>query len=954
MAKRAAPSSGQIPADLPAPLRRQLALSRAALLAERLARAFWPLFSLVLVLLSALMLGLHDRLSPPTLRILAGLALTLMLAALGYGLWRFRWPRRDEALARLEAPLPTRPLSALRDRQAIGADDPASRALWQAHLRRMAEQARRARAAPPRPDLPPHDPFALRHLALTFFVIALIFGAPSRLADLPRALQGLPGGGLDLAAGPAWEGWLRPPAHTGKPTLYLPDQPAGTLRVPVGSRALIRLYGTPGSLRIAEDLQPEKRPGLSGPATGAGADEGTAPVTATAPASDAAAGTGAPGAPRQGAQREFTIARSGSLAIEGPGGRAWQVEIIPDLPPEIALAGPLERRPGGEMRLPFTASDDYGVAGGQVRISLDLAAVDRRYGLAPPPEPRPEITLDLPLPYSGDRRQVEGMLVEELAKHPWAGLPVIMELSVTDAIGQIGHAEPAHVILPGRRFFDPLAAAIVEQRRDLLWSRANGARAARLLRAISNRPDGLFDHAADYLKLRHAIGQLEAALDAQGALAPAARDKLAGALWEIALSIEEGNLSDASERLRRARERLQQAMRDGASQSEIDELMREMQQAMRDYLRQLAEEQQGQQQNEQLSRQQGESMTITPDQLQKMLDRIQELMEQGRMAEAQQALDQLSQMLENMRIARGGSGQGGDQALGGLAETLRRQQDLSDETFRQMQRGGDGRQGRQQGQQGSDGQQQGQQQGQQGGTGQGSQGGPDGPTDGPAGETGRGGQPGPDGQGRGRPDAQPGPGTPGGNAPGAGQGGDGTGRTPGTNGRGDAPGGSLAERQQQLRRELERQLGTLPGDADEQTLQALRDAERAMREAERALRGGDGSGALDRQAEALQALREGLRGLARNLAENGSGESGQGRQGRGEGEGSEGRNLDPLGRSITGNGSPATGREMLGGADAARRARELMEEIRRRAADRAREQLERDYLQRLLERFGTP
>ena len=34
-------------------------------------------------------------------------------------------------------------------------------------------------------------------------------------------------------------------------------------------------------------------------------------------------------------------------------------------------------------------------------------------------------------------------------------------------------SEPYLTELPARRFFDPLAAAVIEQRRDLLWSREN-------------------------------------------------------------------------------------------------------------------------------------------------------------------------------------------------------------------------------------------------------------------------------------------------------------------------------------------------------------------------------------------------------------------------------------------------------------------------------------------------
>ena len=85
---------------------------------------------------------------------------------------------------------------------------------------------------------------------------------------------------------------------------------------------------------------------------------------------------------------------------------------------------PLERTVGGEFRQPFRASDDYGVIGGQAEIALDLARVDRRYGFEIDPEPRDPIVLDLPLTITGDRRDFEETLIDDLAQNPWACLPI--------------------------------------------------------------------------------------------------------------------------------------------------------------------------------------------------------------------------------------------------------------------------------------------------------------------------------------------------------------------------------------------------------------------------------------------------------------------------------------------------------------------------------------------------
>jgi len=82
-------------------LRLPLALTRLGMFAERLLRGFWPLITLVLMVLAALMLGLQDVLA---IELVWGGAVLSLLAALvgfGWGVRHFRWPTRIEALARL-------------------------------------------------------------------------------------------------------------------------------------------------------------------------------------------------------------------------------------------------------------------------------------------------------------------------------------------------------------------------------------------------------------------------------------------------------------------------------------------------------------------------------------------------------------------------------------------------------------------------------------------------------------------------------------------------------------------------------------------------------------------------------------------------------------------------------------------------------------------------------------
>ena len=149
---------------------------------------------------------------------------------------------------------------------------------------------------------------------------------------------------------------------------------------------------------------------------------------------------------------------------------AWSFAMEPDRPPEIALSGAMERGPAGETKVPYEARDDYGIAGARAEIALDLEAVSRRYGLAVDPEARPPLVADLPMPLSGGSADVVETLIEDFSKHPFAGLPVTVRLTAEDATGQTGESATAAGVLPMRSFYDPFAAALIEQRRDLLWS----------------------------------------------------------------------------------------------------------------------------------------------------------------------------------------------------------------------------------------------------------------------------------------------------------------------------------------------------------------------------------------------------------------------------------------------------------------------------------------------------
>jgi hypothetical protein len=188
-------------------------------------------------------------------------------------------------------------------------------------------------------------------------------------------------------------------------------------------------------------------------------------------------------------------------------------------------------------------------------------------------------------------------------------------------------------------------------------------------------------------------------------------------------------------------------------------------------------------------------------------------------------------------------------------------------------------------------------------------------------------------------------------------------------------GPSLEDRQRALGdrlAELQKRLKSLGMKGE----QGFDDAQGDMKEAEGDLKGdgksqgqgdgqsqsqGDAGGGLDdqgrsgkgraveAQGRALEALRQGAQGLQQQAQGQGNGQGGRGYKATSRRPGAGGPGRDPLGRE-SGNRGGALEGALHGGADVAERARQVLEELRRRLADPSRPEEERDYFERLLKR----
>jgi uncharacterized protein (TIGR02302 family) len=841
--------------------------------------ALWPrLFPVLGVLGGGLILALLDL--PAALPAWLHLVLLLgWLGLLGWVGWRqargFHWPDAAAADRRMEADagLRHRPLEALADQPS--GTDPMALALWQVHQRRAAAALTNLRLKPPSPGLPARDPRALRAVLVLGLVAATTIAGGDAGQRLRRGL--LPAfGGATSAPALRIEAWVTPPAYTGAAPIFL-DPAGGTARVPTGSKLQLALSG--GGAALPELVQGE----------------------ASAPFQRLDAGS---------FSAEATLEADTTLAVRRNGQplARWALTVQPDAPPTAEFTeAPGRGQRGLNLRLPWRAGDDWGLASAQVELRLKAR-----------PE-APPLTLDLALP-GGRPRQARGVAQPELSAHPWAGLEVVLQLVVKDGAGQQGVSDTATLTLPERSFNHPVAKLIIAIRRALSLDPAARRPARTALDAIAAAPEAFEHDATTYLALRASRARLS--FDRR----PAAVEEVQALLWDTAVALEEGrdartqrNLAQAEEALRQAIAEAERNPQDAQAREEMQRRIQELREAIRQHLEAMAER---------LQRENAEALPNDPQQRmmdQRQIDRRTQRMEQaareGRTEDAKKELAELEEMLKALQEGRQPQQNAerqqrrerGQQQMGVVQDMVQRESQMLDRSHQRAE-GEDRARTEQRRQQQRDRQRQ--QQGL-----------------------------------RWPPDA---PATPGAEPPADQQ----------AQGQAQQDRGQDGRRQRALRRalgELMQQFGDLTGQVPE----ALGRADQAMREAQEAL--GEGQDPRDSQQRALRALQEGGRQMAQQMQrqfgqsqpgeEDGEGEDMAGDQpGGGDGQDSaqqQGEGRDPLGRRTRDvNGTADNGADTRVPDEAELlRTRRIQEELRRREAEKQRPADELDYIDRLLKRF---
>ena len=880
----------------------RVALSRLALVGEHVWEALlWP-FLVVAVFLILSLLDLWS-IVPPLLH--RGLLLAFGIAFLAslLPLIRFPMPTRAEALRRLErnAEIKHRPASSYEDR--LGTTPRGDTAiLWAAHRERLAKLVAKLKPSWPVPRTDRKDPYAIRAALLLVLVVAALAAGPDRWGRIASAFTPAANTATALLR---LDAWVTPPVYTGIAPIVLADgsEPVGAgaetfraLSVPERSELLVRVFAPRGE-SVSLVTQP---------------DDGTEPKMIT-PRS-----TGSQGL------MEFNMALTSpgaaDVKVGGNTVAKWRFDLIKDSLPQIGLMGNPTTTPRGALRLSFRATDDHGVASAEARFAL----AGTEASPAPVPEleggksngkakAEPNPLLEAPLmPLQLPKvnvKQVEGKASQDLTAHPWAGLKVRMILAARDQAGQTGLSEPYEFILPERNFTKPLAKAVVEQRKKLVREPDSSSRVAMALDALTIGDERAIPEMPVYLALRDAYWRLD------NDESPESIASVVSQLWELALRIEDGNIPQAERDVKAAQEKLAEALKQGASPEEIQRLVDELRNALGRYLQALAEQAQQKGNLPEQKSQDGEQV-VSDQELDKLLDNIEKLAKSGSKDMAEQMLSELKDILERLQtgtFSDNAKQQRAGKMMKDLNDLVSKQQKLLDETFKAK---------REQGGQQQDG----------------------------AFNVSPPGQPMEFGPGIfmapfGTPqeDGQDGGMSPEGNENSQGQSGGRNSQQQGRQQKGQSPGqfDDLGQRQGELKEALQSLIDRFRIEGANPPEQ-FQDAGEAMGEAKEAL----GKQKLDRATEeqnnALDQLRQGAQSLAEQMMENGEAQAGKG-------QGNSGK--DPLGRPDRSNRPDLGLSVQVPDEIDIQKAREVLDELRRRLGDPSRPIIELDYLERLIRSY---
>ncbi|MGH1455196.1 MAG: DUF4175 domain-containing protein [Alphaproteobacteria bacterium] len=547
-----------------------------------------------------------------------------------------------------------------------------TRDLWNDAQHKILHTLKHLKSPHIRAQLSREDPTALRYLAILFFICGIIISGNTWQYKITNGMFPL-SPSFTISQGKSTNLWVTPPDYTQIPATQINTNNNEKLQIPEGSKIRIRMHNTLGELLPPTLINGDQKHAMDY------MEGGLYGI-------------------------ETTIAKGNTLAIkQGLISRAsWKYDYIIDTPPEIMFdlppatktedtdenTEPVKQEPykiieKGQISFPLIVKDNYGVK--DLKMVMNIDKIEGHIPLGDPTE-------ETRLVMSQPNNAFKIIPVYDMTWHSWAGLPVTFEYTAIDHKGQTATLEKIHLTLPERTFKHPMAQSLISMRKRLAWDYDESFMdISQDLQTLLSAPNYFQHDKGIFLAIRTASSRLHYTDNARQPERIKAAKAVISLLWDIAITIEDGNLSLAMRELRDARRALENALRDSnSSEDEISRLMDNLREKMQQYFMEMQRDlQKRMAQGEEIPMLSPEDygQMISPDAISELMAEIESALREGDEQKAQELMSKLQRMMEmldpNMSAQMPQDMQMMQEGINELQELIERQQSLIEQTKKQ-------------------------------------------------------------------------------------------------------------------------------------------------------------------------------------------------------------------------------------------------------------------------------
>ncbi len=565
-----------------------------------------------------------------------------------------------------------------------------SRGLWEENQKQILKSLFLIKSPKKRAILSREDPSAIRFIAILVFISGMMVSGSQWYDKITNGIIPITPNYI-VSNGNVTNLWITPPAYTGIGKQHIIGgkiSKDNALNIPEGSDIRIRLHSVlgkhiPPHLNNGDDITPMKYLG-----------SGLYSI-------------------------EDKIKNGDNLSVtQGYFPRArWSYNYIIDTPPEISNDNKQANNPtsiedtdndkntlnpdskendtnkaelplyefidGNQIRFPTLVKDDYGVKEIHMRMDIDKIVEEKPLG---------NHVEEYRLVMSQPNTEFKISPIFNMTWHTWSGLPVTFEYTAIDHKGQTATLDKIHLVLPERKFKHPMAQSLIAMRKRIAWDYDESFMdISRNLETLLSAPNYFQNNKVIFLSIRSAASRLRYIDNAPQKERIKAAKSVLSLLWDVAITIEDGNLSLAMRELRDARRALENALRDpNASDDEISRLMDNLRAKTQQYFMEMQRElQKRMAEGENIPQFSPESFSqmITPDAMSQLMAEIEQALRDGNEQKAQELMSKLQRMLEmldpDMTAQMPMDMQMMQEGINELQELIERQKTLLDQTKKQ-------------------------------------------------------------------------------------------------------------------------------------------------------------------------------------------------------------------------------------------------------------------------------